>query len=108
MIFLLSVYNHKSYYINTFNPIVKSDENHNNKENKCKHLIDEAFEKFNWTVNISIIRNKEAYLLHHILGYLKELWDYYGAEPIFTHAISLKGTHESDFFTSAKFVIVHS
>ena len=77
-------------------------------ENKSKHLIDEASEKFNRTVNIRIIRNKEAYLLHHILRYLKELLDYYEAEPIFTHAISLKGTHELDFFASAKFVIVHS
>ena len=34
-----------------------------------EHLI----EKFNRTLTISIIRNKETFLLHYILEYLKEL-----------------------------------
>ena len=37
-----------------------------------------------------IIRNKEAFPLHHCLGYLKELLDDYGIKQIFTHTVSLK------------------
>lgn len=37
-----------------------------------------------------IIRNKEAFPLYHLLGYLKELWDDCQIKSIFTHAVSLK------------------
>ena len=37
-----------------------------------------------------IIWNKEAFLLQYILGYLEELLDDCGIEPIFTHTVSLK------------------
>ena len=53
-----------------------------------KYLIDEVLEKFNRTLSIHIIRNKEAFIQHHILGYLKELCVDYGTEPIFTHTIT--------------------
>ena len=49
-----------------------SDKNHNNKEGKCKYLI-ERFDKFNQTLSMHIIRKKEPLLLHHIFEYLKEL-----------------------------------
>ena len=45
-----------------------------------------ALQKFNGTLNVHIIANKEASPLHLILRYLKELW----IKPIFTHAVSLK------------------
>ena len=47
-------------------------------------------EKSNETLTTHIIKKKKAFLLHHILECLKELWDEYGAEPIFIHTISAK------------------
>ena len=32
----------------------------------------------------------DVFPLHHILGYLKELCNNYGIEPIFTHTVSMK------------------
>ena len=72
------------------NPTGKSDKNQNDKEHKNKYLIDEVLEKFNQTLIIHIIKNKEAFLLHHILGYLKELSDDYGIKAILTYTVSLK------------------
>ena len=40
------------------NPTGKSDKNHDNTEDKSKHLIDEALEKFNRSFSIRITRNK--------------------------------------------------
>ena len=34
-------------------------------------LIDEVLKNSNGTLSIRIITNKQAFLLHHILGYLK-------------------------------------
>ena len=61
-----------------------------------------------------IIRNKKAFLLHQILGYVKELQGDYGIEPIFPHIVSLKREllrkveNELDFFSLVKFVIFYS
>ena len=41
-------------------------------------------------VKYTHIINKEASLLHHNLGYLKELCCYYGIKPIFTHTVCKK------------------
>ena len=41
------------------------------KGGKSKGLTDEALEKFHRKLSIGIIRNKEAFSLNHILGYLK-------------------------------------
>ena len=74
----------------------------------------EVHENFNQTLNIYIIRNKKVFLLHDIVGYLKKLYDDYGAEPTFTHTVSLRREllkiieNKLDFFPSAKFVILHS
>ena len=73
-IFLLSIYIIISLLHEIHYPIGKSDKNHNNKEEKSKYLIDEARENFNQTLSVGIIsNNKEPFVLHHILGYLKEL-----------------------------------
>lgn len=51
----------------------KSGKNHSNKKGKNKCLIDELLEKFNHALSIPIIRNNEAFLLDHILSFLKKL-----------------------------------
>ena len=57
------------------------------------------------------MRNKEVFLLHHILGYLKELWNDYRIEPHFTHTVSLKREllkkyeNELDFFSLANLLL---
>ena len=38
-----------------------------------KYLIDEIHEKFNRTLKIPVVRNKEAFFCNRILWYLKEL-----------------------------------
>ena len=53
-------------------------------------MKDEVFQKFNQTLSIRIIRNMDVFPLHPILGYLKELCNNYGIEPIFTHTVSMK------------------
>ena len=69
---------------------------------------------FNRTLCRRNIRNKEAFLLHHILGYFKDFCGDYGNEPIFTSIVSLKREllkmfeNGFNFFPSAKFVIKHS
>lgn len=60
-------------------PTGKSDKDHNEKEDDDKYLIDEVLEKFNETLNTHINKNQEAFLLHHILGYLKEACIDYGS-----------------------------
>ena len=51
--------------------------------------------------------SKKAFLLHYILGYLKELCDDCGIKPFFTHAATIKMFEgELDVFSSAKFVDV--
>lgn len=49
-------------------------------------MKDEVIQKFNQALIVRIIRNMEAFLLHDNLGYLKELSDDYGIEPIFTYS----------------------
>ena len=57
-------YHGNSWYIKyTLNPIGKSDKIHNNKEDKYKHLIDKAFEKFNGILSIHIIKNNIFYII---------------------------------------------
>ena len=73
--FLLStvnIYYHKSHIKYTINPIGKSDKNDSNKKEKNRYLINKALEKFNRTLSRHIIRNNKAFLLHQMLGYLKE------------------------------------
>ena len=51
--------------------------------------------------------SKEAFLLHHILGYLKELCNDCRIKPFFTHAATIKMFEgELDVFSSARFVVV--
>ena len=50
-----------------YQPIGKSDKKHNNKEDKSKYLIDVEVGKFNRTLSMRIISNKEAFLLHHTI-----------------------------------------
>ena len=51
--------------------------------------------------------SKKAFLLHYILGYLKELCDDCGIKPFFTHAATIKMFEgDLDVFSSAKFVVV--
>ena len=86
-LFAINVFFHKFCYTKyTISPAGKPDKNHNDKENKNRYLIGEAIEKF----NCRIIRNKEAFHLYNILGYLKELCDDYGTKPALTHTFSLK------------------
>ena len=59
------------------------------------------------------MRNKEAFLQHHVMGHLKELSDGYGTKLTFTNTIILKGEllkHENElgFFRPAEFAILHS
>ena len=49
----------------------KSDKNHGDKEDENKYPINEVREKFLIEHLLRIINDKEAFLLHHILGYLK-------------------------------------
>ena len=73
--FLLStvnIYYHKSHIKYTINPIRKSDKNDSNKKEKNRYLINKALEKFNRKLSRHIIRNNKAFLLHQMLGYLKE------------------------------------
>ena len=46
--------------------------------------------KFNRKLSIRVIRNKEAFFMHHILEYLNKVWDDYETDPILTHTFSLK------------------
>ena len=70
--FIVDLRYRKSCYTKyAINPIEKSEKNHNMKGGKSKGLTDEALEKFHRKLSIGIIRNKEAFSLNHILGYLK-------------------------------------
>ena len=91
--FLLStvnIYYHKSHIRYTINPIGKSDKNDSDKKEKNRYLINKALDKFNRTLSRQIIRNNKAFLMHHMLGYLKQLRDDYGIKPVFTHPVILK------------------
>lgn len=87
------------------------------KEEESKYLVDEPLERFNQILRIRIIRNKEAFLLHHTFGYLKELWDWAkelsGVEPIFTYTVRLKilllkdFENEWGFLCLGKFFMAH-
>ena len=63
---------------------------HNDKEDDNKYLIDEVLENFDGSLGTRIIRNKEDITLHHVLRYLKQLYDHYGIKPSFTHTELLK------------------
>lgn len=108
--FSVNICYHKLCYIKyTINLTAKSDNIYNDKEEENKYLIDEVSEKLNRTLDTCIIRYKEAFFLHHILEYLKELCDGYGNEPVFTHSVSLKRELIEKFFPffpSAKFIKV--
>ena len=68
-LFTITIYYHKSCYTkHTFSPAGKPDKNHYYKEDENKYLIGESLDKFNRTLSLRIIRNKEGFLLHHILG----------------------------------------
>lgn len=83
----------------TVSPTGVSDKSHNEKEDGNKYLIDEVLGTFNQTLSIRVIKNKETFLLHHILDYLKELCNDHGSEPIFAYAVSLK----KELYRSLKF-----
>ena len=52
--------------------------------------MEEILYIFNVTLSACIIRDKEAFLLLHILGYLNEACNDHGIEVIFTCMVSLK------------------
>lgn len=58
------------YYINL---VGKSDKNHLNIKDKSKYLISERLQKLKLTLIICIIRNKEEFFFHHVIGYFKKL-----------------------------------
>ena len=99
------IQHHKSCYIKyTINPTGTSDKNQNDKKDESKYLIDEVLEKFNRILSINIIRKKEAFFLHHVLGYLRKLCGDYVTELIFTSQFKMR----TRFTSSRKFIIVHS
>ena len=63
------------------NPTGKSVQNHNGKKDKTKYLVNEVLEKFNQALRILNITEKEAFLQHHALGYVKATCSDYGNEP---------------------------
>ena len=84
----IDIYYHKSCCVKyAINPMGNSQ---NLYENEDKNTKDEVLYKFNRTIRIRIVRNKEAFLLHHILSYLKKLCDDCEIEPILNHTVSLK------------------
>ena len=111
--FDVSIQHHKSCYIKyTINPTGPSDKNQNDKKDESKYLIDEVLEKFNQILSIHIIGRKEAFFLHHILGYLRKLCGAYVIEPIFTSQFKMRTIKKFwkwiRFISSRKFIIVHS
>ena len=69
--------------------------------------------KLSQTLSIRIMRKKEAFLLHYILGFLKESWDECGIKAIFTYTDSLNRTIKKvwkwiKFFLSAIFFLKNS
>ena len=103
--FDVSIQHHKSCYIKyTINPTGTSDKNQNDKKDESKYLIDEVLEKFNRILSIHIIRKKEAFFLHNVLGYLRKLCGDDVTELIFTSQFKMR----TRFTSSRKFIIVHS
>ena len=86
--FAIDIYYHKSCYIKfAINSPAPSD-----KPLGCnvKDAVSDVMNDFYRTIRIRIIKNKEAYLLHHLHSYLKMLCDEYGIEPVYEHSVSLK------------------
>lgn len=87
--FAVHTYYHKSYFIK-YN--IYPTENQTKIVMTIKFKInislmkDEVIQKFNQALIVRIIRNMEAFLLHDNLGYLKELSDDHGIQPIFTYS----------------------
>ena len=71
-------------------------------------------EEFFRNVQIKIIRNKEAHLLHNILAYVKELSESYGIPTVVEHTVALNVSYILqfseliDFFPISKYFIVHA
>ena len=112
--FAVDIYYHKSCYIKyAINPVTNHEEDIDDRNNERLLLINEVMEKFKRTIRIRIVKNKEAFLLHHILGYLKDLCEDYNIAPIHEHTVSLKRKllknfkNDLDYFPSGKYVIVH-
>ena len=81
-------YHNFLFAICAINPTRKSDKNHNNKEDENKYSIEVVLEKFNRILRLCIIKNNEAFLLHHVLEHLTEFCDDYEAKPIFTQIVT--------------------
>ena len=65
--------------------------------------MDKVLERFNETLSICIIRNKEISFLSNIFGYLKELCNDSRSKPIFTYTVSLKRKLSRKFFYPVPF-----
>ena len=109
--FAIDIYYHKSCYIKyAINPPTSLPSTHENNN----QTADDVMNDFYRTIRIQIIKNKEAYLLHHLHQYLKILCEEYGIGAIYEHSVSLKRdllakfTDQIDFFPCGKYVIVHS
>lgn len=86
------------------NPTGKSDKYHNDKDDENKYLIDEIHENLIEHED-TYIRNKEAFLLHHVFGYLRELCDDYEISFYLYNKFkrgTIKKSFKMDFFSFNK------
>eukprot|EP00794_Sanderia_malayensis_P002887 gene2888-3341_t len=109
-IFAIDVYYHKPCYVKfAINPL-PSTKNDEEIEQKKADIMSDFFR----AVRIKILRKKEAYLLHHLLGDVELFSEENDMDPIVTSTSTLKRKlvaefgDQIEFFPVGKYIIVHS
>ncbi|XP_057316865.1 uncharacterized protein LOC130657893 [Hydractinia symbiolongicarpus] len=111
-LYAIDIYYHKNCYLKYAinQPSSIEEEQESSKDKEKQFIIEEFFRIVGWKV----IGKKEAYLLHQLLSDIKVICEENNLEPAFMHTVSLKRElvkqfgSEIDFFTTGKYVIVHS
>ena len=111
-IFAIDVYYHNSCYIKfAINPVKLQKMTKDDDMNQGEADVMADFYR---AVRIKIVRKKEAFLLHHLLGDVEMYSEESGMDPVVTSTATLKRRlieefgDEIGFFPTGKYVIVHS